>query len=393
MGKLLDLLLFSCVASISAAQNNLPPVFEIKTDTAFVNFLPPSYWQILGDKNGTLSLDQVSQSPLANSFRYYNSQANKNDFSIHSYWVRYVLRNEMDHDAKIFLGSIGGRSDFHFIYADGKIFHKITGTFVPWDQRDGIKQYLIIPIELKPHEAVIIYNRLNIIYQFDFTYLVAFFPQEKFMRYMYDQSQIDYFKTIHDVFIAGVLAFASFFIFMFFIITHEKVYLYFSMYLFALSIGRFNSEMFYLFLRQLPTLYWSFVFEVIWFFPAFFLILFIRQLLNTKHFLPRWDRFLFFFNFVYLLIYLVYLTNPTAQKLLYFPQTLLALSAPVTFFMSFRWFRQNKVLVYIVLPVQMFWSICWSINRFDIDFGKNFIPWLDSNWNGFETILLCCLVI
>ncbi len=47
----------------TAAQNNLPPAYEIKTDTAGNVILDDAYWQMLEDPGGELTIDQVSQSP------------------------------------------------------------------------------------------------------------------------------------------------------------------------------------------------------------------------------------------------------------------------------------------------------------------------------------------
>jgi len=49
------------------AQDNLPRVYEIKTDTASIN-IPDSCWQMLGDAEGEWTINQVSQSLLSGKF-------------------------------------------------------------------------------------------------------------------------------------------------------------------------------------------------------------------------------------------------------------------------------------------------------------------------------------
>ncbi len=49
-------LLVSCFPE-AIAQNSLPPVYEIKTDTTFLQILPQQYWQMLPDKGGKLKID------------------------------------------------------------------------------------------------------------------------------------------------------------------------------------------------------------------------------------------------------------------------------------------------------------------------------------------------
>ena len=88
------------------------------------------------------------------------------------------------------------------------------------------------------------------------------------MQRLYLDSDINYLNGIHDSFIFGVLAFASLFFFFFFLIVKEKVYLYFSLYLMSLGIGRFNTnnEMFDVFFREYPSFFFP-----LWILSGFFL--------------------------------------------------------------------------------------------------------------------------
>ena len=65
MKKRLFLLSFILIVALKAiAQANLPDVFEIKTDTTFFQYLNGSQWQILEDKEGRWTIEQVSKSYL-----------------------------------------------------------------------------------------------------------------------------------------------------------------------------------------------------------------------------------------------------------------------------------------------------------------------------------------
>ena len=66
MRQVFTLLVFSYLAFICAAQNNLPPVYEITTDTALRLTIPDSYWQMLEDKGGRLSFEDISKSTTEN---------------------------------------------------------------------------------------------------------------------------------------------------------------------------------------------------------------------------------------------------------------------------------------------------------------------------------------
>lgn len=62
------LLLLTFLATTIFAQNNLPPVYEINTDTAVNIMLVDAYWQMLEDPDGKWTIDEVSQSPVADRF-------------------------------------------------------------------------------------------------------------------------------------------------------------------------------------------------------------------------------------------------------------------------------------------------------------------------------------
>src|SRR5215831_12587075 len=87
----------------TVAQNNLPPVYEIKTDTAAYIAFDDSSWQMLGDKTGKLTIDQVSQSPVADQF--HNNTGT--DHSVNIYWFRYRIKNVMRHEARITISEDG----------------------------------------------------------------------------------------------------------------------------------------------------------------------------------------------------------------------------------------------------------------------------------------------
>ena len=55
------------------AQNTLPPVYEIKSDTASYVNLERTDWQILEDQKGALTIDDISKPPLSNRFHVYDS--------------------------------------------------------------------------------------------------------------------------------------------------------------------------------------------------------------------------------------------------------------------------------------------------------------------------------
>jgi len=149
MRQVFTLLVFSYLAFICAAQNNLPPVYEITTDTALQVTIPDSYWQMLEDKGGRLSFEDVSRPPGVDQFHYYIKAENKlNPSAI--FWFRYVLKNVMNHDARICFPTYGEQSDFYIISENGKITHQVNGVFAEWSKLNGLKFSRYLPITIKP---------------------------------------------------------------------------------------------------------------------------------------------------------------------------------------------------------------------------------------------------
>ena len=87
------------------AQNDLPPAYEIKADTTSVT-IPDSCWQMLEDPDGKWTINQVSQLPLDKKF-HSNTGINS---SINIYWIRYRIKNNMAHEAKISFAGYRGNN-------------------------------------------------------------------------------------------------------------------------------------------------------------------------------------------------------------------------------------------------------------------------------------------
>src|SRR5688500_5556354 len=90
------LLLFYYLASY--AQQNLPPVYKIDTNTITLQ-LPQKYIHVFPDKKGTLTIQQVSNPPFANQFVPVTEEFNY--FSSRTHWQQFRIRNGMTKNAKV----------------------------------------------------------------------------------------------------------------------------------------------------------------------------------------------------------------------------------------------------------------------------------------------------
>ena len=78
------------------AQNNLPPAYELISDTGAYVTIDDAYWQFLEDKEGKWTTEDVIRSPITDAFRANDSKTNGVDYRVHVYWIRYRLKNTMN---------------------------------------------------------------------------------------------------------------------------------------------------------------------------------------------------------------------------------------------------------------------------------------------------------
>jgi signal transduction histidine kinase len=279
------------------AQNSLPPVYEIKTDTTIMQIVPQQYWQMLPDKGGKLKIDDVSKLPLTNHF-YFRGQPTNADTVENVYWMRYQIKNTTDREVKISLNSISDYDDFYLQEPGGGWTHFISGTNRELDKKDGLKYVNIIPIILKPGEGYLVYNRIEnkrkgIPANFDIyiagTEAVIL---EDYIEKIDNRLNFNTYE-LQEAFVLGLLFLTIFLNLFFFRIVHEKVYLYFALFSLFLVINRlYNIMATYLQFAQPDIASLTRYLTLAWAFIPYFLILFFREFLHTEKSYPRWDKLL-----------------------------------------------------------------------------------------------------
>ncbi len=308
--KKISFLVLITILSISKAitQQNFPPFYEIKTDTAVNVTLGNSYWQMLEDSEGKWTIDEVSRPPIADQFHANTTKTNgilEVDYSINTFWFRYRFKNNMKHEARIIIPKNVSYGDLYTLASDGKWNHKTTGTIVPWSKRDDLKRITTLTYSIQPGEELLFYERNHFNYNSntpDF-FGIKFGFTDKVIQAYYDEND----SSILPSFIFGVFLLAALFNLYFFLIVHQRVYLIFSLMLFFRGFSRFlyANEVFF---KENPTvrLESGNVFSLLF---LIFLIHFLRYFLEiSKHF-PRWDKYLIGLNIYNILISILALRN------------------------------------------------------------------------------------
>ena len=413
-------LLFGLSSFTAIAQNNFPPVFEIKTDTVLSEILPNIYWQMLEEKDQKMNFEEVSNFPVAERFHY--DSARKINFQIPTYWFRFTIKNIADHKLKIgFYDSFKSISDWYFIRPDGNVTHKKSGKETPWSKNEGLKlnSYFLpenfLSFIIDTEETIVIYNKAQYDY-FNYSHNVPrkfsiyYGSTDKIIKQYYVDNDSYYFNNLHDTFFFGFMFLAALFNFFFFMIVRERTYLYFALYVFFLGFGRFNIEgaVYHIFLREHPLFYAYFI-DFIWVFTGFFLAYFIRSLLNTKMYYPRWDRSILLLTWLYAVsfvgsLFIDYNLRGTSMwgignligNIVFFA---LELSLLLTFFLVLNQKKYfDKRFLIAILPAFVIWVFGVSFFQLSSNFLFEFhfvgsFDRLVNAWHIIETICLIWLVL
>ncbi|MEO8821814.1 MAG: 7TM diverse intracellular signaling domain-containing protein, partial [Ginsengibacter sp.] len=288
--------------NLPAGEAGLPTVYEISSDTAYQQELSHTYYQVLDDKAGNWTIEQVNKPPLSNQFRDRNFKPQGVDTSVSTYWFRYILKNTTGHDISIALDAYGEKDDFYLFDSTGKITHYLTGWEVPWSKKNGIKVSNAIPLKMKVNEKLIIYNRMYNKEPGIFAgFKIIFFNNEKNLTKLFIENQDDYYQanSYFRVLLTGFLLISALFNFFFFLTVKEKMYLYFSLFLITLS---FVSSEFIIEVLAREHYQLAQIVDIINSVLAlFFLVHFIRHYFQTFVFTQRWDKFLIVISFVFLI--------------------------------------------------------------------------------------------
>ena len=143
------------------AQTPLPQPFEILNDTAGSWVLDSINWQVLPDRKGSLSINQVLRAPLAGDFKHPTLLRTMAFPDVNTFWIRFRISNALNHPLGITLRSDAGKADFYVLDAQGKNTHLRTGYGYDASQRSGIKINGEIPVNIPTGATVTVYYRRN----------------------------------------------------------------------------------------------------------------------------------------------------------------------------------------------------------------------------------------
>lgn len=285
------------VVTTSWSQDYLP-AYKITADTAAYILLPAGNWQMMADTTGNLTLDQA-----INSNQFQNNDP-KINYKIRVYWQRYQIINGLPKEAKISLPEASFRADLYAKINGDKWQHFITGAGVKWSQRDGLKRIPAFMLSIPADDTLTVYKRMhwNFIDAQPDSIKMSFSFTDKLIEYNYVKNESHNMNEIQDTFLLGMFILSMVINFYFFLVVHEKEFLYFTLFLLMASIEALCS-LNNVFLREEPQLVlYLYIFANS--LSSFMLIQFVRYFLKTFHRFPRWDKYLLAFGYAQIFVLL-----------------------------------------------------------------------------------------
>jgi two-component system, NtrC family, sensor kinase len=408
--------LFSLLAT--RGQTNLPPAFDITSDTALSTTIPRQNWKMLEDKGGKLTLEQVLKPPVAEQFRFSDLHDSTLSGSMHTYWFCYRLRNAMSHDLEFGFGPshdyeggwFSSYDESAFYFYNGIAWNHIeNGIYSPWNNARGLVLNHFYPLVIKPNEELIVYNRIYntpFLWWHSNAFPIAFHSTRKMMEKADFEAAKLYLGGIHDAILFGILFFACLLNFFFYLVSKERVYLLLSLFLIDLGVGRMPEESYLVFFREWRVM-WGIVYHYIFLFPDFLLAIFLIAFLQTRNHLPKWHKsleWLIYFNLTYVLVTdsissIFDVSNSALDILGEILNNLQRLLLLVAFMIILsRRFYPNKKTVILVFPAFAIWVIFNTMQHlYDaygvVSFSSRFSKWLGNSWDYIETACLVWLTL
>ena len=413
MLKLFYTLLFICPLFWSNvfAQDQLPPVYEIKTDTIPEQILDSVYWQRLEDKEGKWTLGDVRRAPLYKQFHIQK----KDTAGIYTHWQRYRLKNILPRNIKIFLTSSADFYDVYIIRQDSSVVHYRSGILRKWDEKDGLKsaEYMrgVVPLVLAPGEELTVYDRRNrkngAITRITVRLLSEDKVMKQYMSYAEDRVYIFEENNLYEIFTAGLLFISILLSLFFYSVVREKVYLWFALYAFFVGLMNLHNVLVQYTSRfQLEWVWYVRYFGLIpWTFTPFLLIQFIRHFFTLKQKYRRWDMFLYWCGILSIMVgllgtvlYTLHMEESNIFKGQFIIQIavnffIIPLSIIITSLLHIRSANTSyRNIAYGVIPLMLMYTV--SVFYFTTETTSNpAIKWyIDNSWL-LQLTCLCWLVL
>ncbi len=362
------LLLVLLISLRSLGQDSIPSAFSIATDTMDWVTISNDNTQVLTDNGGKLNFEEVSSAPLLNGFHKNNDT--KLNTSAYAFWYRYRIRNMMNKEAAICVGTGAEVFDLYIVRNDSAVQHLRSGWGIPWSKRDGFKTEEIVGFTIKPEQEVLIYqreryNNNNLLPK---GVLIEYCSEKTAIKTLLVDNKRQRIRELLSMLFAGILLLTAIFNLFFYTTTKDKTYLYFGLFAFVYSLFPYSTVLLDILFREVPGLMNN-VQNFAWFLFYAFQINFFRRYLETPRYNRLWDKIMVVSLYVYLLTVILFVlfeksTSHFWRMMLGESQAVMIQgSGLIVFIVSLLYLRQKNAVpsrIIPALPVLFFWGPLWG---------------------------------
>jgi two-component system NtrC family sensor kinase len=353
------------------AQTNLPPAYQIKSDTSARVDIGDKYWQLLEDPSGKLTINQVSSQAFAAKFHTNTTRTKGYDYHIDTYWLRYRFKNTLNRPVRLTIPENVAYASLYLPQPNGKWTVEYTGTLVPWSRRSGLKRIAQFEVDLQPGQEIMLYEHdifdFNLYKPENFHFTIGFAYPVINKNYVNDDAY--YYTNVLSALIIGIMLLAAIVNIFFYRVVHEKLYLYFSLFLVFIGLYYLVRYTDIGFLREYR--YAAINLEYVFLVGEFFTLMhFIRHFLSTQANTPKWDKFLIVLSFLSIIAWCRYYYLPQTLSFNSFSIMMFAIGVviysymPIIFGTLLYHIPRNKgsdrTGIYALLPAFAWWSIAYT---------------------------------
>ena len=383
-------LLFLLVITIGTAQDNMPPVFEMNKDTSGYR-LDTLNFQVLEDKGGKYSIEDVRNAPISDGFR--NEPYLNRNRRASTYWTRMVLKNNLGYDKNLWLViNFGDFADAFIFNESGDMQQLKSGNLLPYSQitgKNGDKARFRIPFTIEQDQELIIYERLNAAPWNETIYYISpmFDTDEHRIETMIENYRVkeDWKEFIYSGIMIGILLLAACYNLLTYFSIKDKVYLYFGLCLLFFIFDRHNESLSSTLFREYAY-YFNFCsnfFKVLFF---YFFVQFLQKFLQKDGSFKKLHLWINIFMGLAIFTTLLHLnvrfySLGMLMNLDIANTTLTRITYLFVFILNYKMWRQGHPYSHFSLlaitPIFLYWSVTFAffITSIFINRELNEVPW------------------
>jgi signal transduction histidine kinase len=379
----------------------IPPAYEIKNDTLWQQDIGDSMVLFIEDTEGKMTIENAKLALQQGKMKPWKNEYNKAGLNVGKYWFYFRLSNKTGKNIESGFDAFSNVADYHVTRPTGKKEVYTTGDYVSWKKKKEFRFSNIVSFQMSAGETVDVFYHATLTNSrfANQMRLTLAHPDRYARKWLIDNEPV--FVRIEQQQIAlysGIFLSAALIYFVFFFLVGEKVFLYFAFFLLFLFIG--GSP----FLTKLERYYPPAIFigQAMGVTSFVFFFHFIRQYLNTKTHLPRWDKFLVAFSFIFLITGVVNVIVEHPQDELFFASLAIFVIVLIATFFLLKKQQQTekKFLLYAVLPFFLVFPLLTILATLfflsgDKSFFLNnkFINWLGNSLSSLVDLTFVWMII